>query len=212
MLSPIEYWNSMGLDLVVKRRGKRGGKVKPEIKDILNNGQSKNLFNFPRILYTNACSRNQEKLDALQILSDEFDIIAVTETWSSKNKNIALSNFISYETQRIHESGGGTVIFVRKQIPCVRYVNFRNNNSKKFEITWVIIRPCYLPKEVTVIAITCVYTPPNSEKSTQFELYESILSAFDKIKNKYVAPAFFMCGDFNRWNYAANIPKTTGMK
>lgn len=55
------------------------------------------------------------------------------------------------------ESGGGTALYIRNSFQCTRFNNFVHNNNEHFEITWVIVRPPYLPCSITVLALACVF-------------------------------------------------------
>lgn len=202
-VNPIYYWKLVGLHIRKRKRGKRGGKKKSGN----NMRKMTNSYNFPRIYYTNVCSLNTEKIDLLQVICDKYEILAISETWGSLIKNFTFPGFNVFECNRINKSGGGSAIFVKDGTPVVQYRNYMHNNSKQFEITWIITRPSYLPKEVTVIAIACIYFPPNSDKTAHFNLYEAIISGYDNISVKYTSPAFLIMGDFNRWKYADRIKK-----
>lgn len=208
------HWKSIGLKIKRRKRGTRGGRPR-NARDDLNVSKTttvRNSYNIPRIMYTNACSLNNDKLESLLVLSLEYDVIAVTETWSGENHLLNINNFIAYETQRRDKTGGGTVIFVRESIQCTRFNNYVNNNSNEFEITWVIVRPTYLPRNISVVAIACIYIPPNSNRGIQTNLYKSLNHAQENIRRKYSNPGFIILGDFNRWKYANSFSSCSNFK
>lgn len=211
-MNPAYFWKLTCSELIIKRRGKRGKrKAKSNLTSKEKESTVVNRYNFPRFFYTNACSLSNEKLDRLKLISDDYDIVCITETWGTSAKCLQLENFISFETQRRERCGGGTAIFVRNTFPCSSYRNYVFNNNCEFEITWTIVRPSFMPKSVTVIAIACVYFPPNIEANINQKLYKSLLSAFDNIKTKYVSPAFMIFGDFNKWKFLSNFTQSTGL-
>jgi len=117
-----------------------------------------------------------------------YDILAISETCENDVKHQYIPNFNIYKTSRTNKQGGGTALFVKKSIPYMRFKICRYNNSIEFAITWIIIKPFYLPKTVIVIAIPWAYLPPTSNKATQYNFYESLVNAVDNIKQKCVSP------------------------
>lgn len=147
----------------------------------------------------------------LQCLSVEYDVIAITETWCNACSDMVLYNFDVYASVR-SGIGGGTAIYVRSNLQSARFVNFIHNNSNEFEVTCTTIRPSYMPKTVSIIAIVCIYIPPNCNKSTQYKLFKSLTSLFENIRNKYAAPGFLILGDFNKWKYASSVSSALSLK
>ncbi len=202
------HWSIINLIIKKRKRGKRGGtntNLTRQKKTI------RSSYNFPRFLYTNACSLSSEKHDTLQWFSLDYDVICITETWNNGNRDLSLNNFQLYETCRI-EKGGGTAVYVRSDMHSAKYNNFIYNNSKDYEITCVTIRPNYMPRSVSVLAVVCVYVPPNSKKSVQFKLFHSLCSIYENIRQKYKEPCFVIQGDFNRWKFTNVFSNTTLLK
>jgi len=123
-------WKSIGLQIKRNRRGKRGGKIKTrcsqpnnsstvlQIKPVINQGLP-NKYSLPRVYYTNACSLSQDKLDNLLILSQNYDVLAISETWSNSSKKLSLPNFNVFECFRPHKTGGGVAILVKDTFPSI---------------------------------------------------------------------------------------------
>lgn len=199
------HWESIGLIIKIRRRRKRGRNSNRIRKTRI----IKNNYNIPRVFYNNACSLNEEKLEILSCIKSQYDIIAITETWSNEDTNMKLDNFNLYEKIRKNKIGGGAALFVWDNIQTTTFNNFIHNNSGEFDIIWCVLRPHYLPKSISVIAVACVYMPPNLSKQTEYKLFESLCNAYENISKKYVSPGFLICGDFNKWNFINNFLSAT---
>lgn len=91
-MDPVQFWNSIGLRIKIKRkRGKRGGKQhisknSPQLSGnplLTSNSSEKlqtNSYNRRKFFYMNACSLNPEKLDQFEVISNSVDVIAISET------------------------------------------------------------------------------------------------------------------------------------
>lgn len=145
-------------------------------------------------------------------VSDQFDVIAISETWCNSDSSVYLHNFNSFEKNRLGRIGGGVCVFVKKSIQSTRYSNYVHNNSTDFEITWVITRPTHLTRNITVIALCCVYLPPNLANSKQYDLFKALVSAYENISKKYIKTGFIITGDFNRWKFSASFRSSTSLK
>jgi hypothetical protein len=72
-----------------------------------------------RMLYTNACSINN-KWGEVEIAANDFAIIAVTETWLSRELDVAealLRKFTAYRVDRDDgRTGGGALLLVEQSL------------------------------------------------------------------------------------------------
>ncbi|CAH1246075.1 Hypp7649 [Branchiostoma lanceolatum] len=138
------------------------------------------------------------KMDEFQavISTSAVDVAVVTETWFTPNlpteaKDIPNYNLFSkcWSDRR----GGGVAVYTRCTIP-----------SKPLDIAvptdleyvWVQLRPHWLPRSVSSIALCAVYHPPNSTRDDV--LLEFLADSIDDVRRQYSGVGVVVLGDFNR--------------
>ena len=130
-----------------------------------NSGPSNVINNQVRCLSLNARSLVR-KLDELQVLATDMDLIAVTKTWLKPHifdcKLLPNLDFTIYRKDRIHRPGGGVMLAVRNNINCVR----RKDLECNAETLFCEIRPNSKRK----LLIAVFYRPPDSTLDTLKEL------------------------------------------
>ena len=94
------------------------------------------------------------------IYTKPVDIIAVTESWllnAIENRLFQLNNYNLFRKDRITGRGGGICIYIKKNIPCMRWSKFEND---RLECLWLYLRPKRLPRPFSGIVIAVIYHPP----------------------------------------------------
>ena len=128
------------------------------------------------------------KVDQLQIELSHFDVIALTETWLSENVStdeIMFHNYqVPFRKDRITNSYGGVIVYVKDNIPCKRRLDLEIDGV---ECIWL-----ELTLRNKTVLFSVFYRPPNSPAQTLVDIEISIDLAFDtNIGNIIVT------GDFN---------------
>ena len=128
------------------------------------------------------------KLDQIQIELSHFDVIALSESWLSDNVStdeILFQNFQRpFRKDRVENSYGGVIIYVKENIPCKRRLDLEIHG---LECIWLEIKL----KNKTIL-LSLVYRPPNSPAQTLADIENSIDLAYDTNIGNIV-----ITGDFN---------------
>ncbi len=125
------------------------------------------------------------------------DIIFVTETWLSENipnEAIHIDDFNVFRKDRIVMRGGGVAFYIKDDFP-VR-IRFDLSN-KSVECLWVTLRPKWLPRKISRIALACVYLPPSMSLNDVDGFYDYFQSCYDILTTESRDTAFIIAGDFN---------------
>ena len=128
------------------------------------------------------------KLDQIQIELSHFDVFAQSESWLSENVSTEEILFQNYQRpfrkDRVENSYGGVIIYVKENIPCKRILDLEIDG---FECIWLEIKL----KNKTIL-LSLVYRPLNSPAQTLADIENSIDFACDiNIGNIVIT------GDFN---------------
>ena len=150
----------------------------------------------PRIFLSNACSLFN-KMDELEVVlqHNQVDIAVVTESWF-KSENEGISQVNEYKTYNKNREGkdcGGIMVLIKKDIPC----SVIQVDTADLEITWLAVRPVWLPRQFGIIIMAAVYFPPKSLAATRDKLIDHIVSTVQLLQTKYTNPGFVILGDFN---------------
>ena len=145
-----------------------------------------------KIYYTNGRSiRN--KIDLLRALASEenFDIIAITESWLDLAGNhfkpeVEIEGFNMFHTDRNRKRGGGVIIYIKDNLQCC--VNSTIKLDDNTESLWLNVKE---GKNKLVIGL--LYRPPNLSKEASNLLWQEIERA---CRSKHVC----IMGDFNYRN------------
>ena len=131
------------------------------------------------------------KVDELQVLATNMDVLAITETWLTPVINsceiLPNMNFTIHRRDRFEHNnkrGGGVLLAVRNTVPCVR----RPDLETSAEINVCELRPSCEKK----ILMTVFYRPPSSDylylKEFMKFLDQASRAKFDQL---------LIVGDFN---------------
>lgn len=154
-----------------RKLGNRGGgKEDTRVKDL-------NRKSSLKIYYTNSRSlRNKiEELRAIAV-SEEIDVICISETWANLEKNHIRTEFLinGYKLFNVDRSnnrkGGGVIIYIKDNLnSCIKSDIKTCTNS---ETVWVEIR-----SGRNNILLGVVYRPPNLDRINSRIIYEEISKA-----------------------------------
>ena len=144
------------------------------------------------------------KVDELYALVSvtKSQLVLVTETWLNDNipdevaqvpgmtlirKDRALNN-------GVRGRGGGVAVFVDNNI----HVKHRMDiSTSPFECLWVILRPQWLPRAISRIAVAVVYLPPSMSSEDLDRFYDYFYDCYDKLISESSDLSFIVAGDFN---------------
>ena len=141
-------------------------------------------------LYMNARSI-VNKVDELQVLATNMDVLAITETWLTPVINsceiLPNMNFTIHRRDRFEHNnkrGGGVLLGVRNTVPCVR----RPGLETSAEIVVCELRPSCKKK----ILMAVFYRPPSSDY-----LYLKEFMKFLDQASRAKCDQLLIVGDFN---------------
>ena len=127
------------------------------------------------------------------------DIICITETWLTDHipddpVNINGYSIVRKDRSSDSNNGGGTCLYIKETIPFKPRFDLSHN---LIECVWVTIRPNWLPRSISRIAIATIYLPPSTTNSVIDEFYDYLCDCFDKLTLESTETAFIITGDFN---------------
>ena len=137
------------------------------------------------------------KTDELElvVITNDIDIACITETWLKEtvpDKAVAVSGMTLVRNDRTYGTGGGVALYVNNKIP---FKIRKDLNDPLFECQWVTLRPKWLPRAISKIAVCCVYLPPSHSEIDSF--YDYFYNCYDKLCTESPNSAFIVSGDFN---------------
>ena len=153
----------------------------------------------PNVMVLNARSIFN-KVDELKAHIENYksDILFVTETWlteSIPNEAVNISSFNIFRKDRTIARGGGVAIYIKDDIPVK--TRFDLNSSLTIECLWITIRPKWLPRKISRVALACVYLPPSILHEDVDYFYDYFQSCYDILTAESCDTAFIIAGDFN---------------
>ena len=126
------------------------------------------------------------------------DVIMVTETWLTiaiPDEALHFHGFIIFRKDRPTRRGGGVVIYIRESIPYKIRVDLCNLD---YECLWITtIRPKWLPRKISKLALACVYLPPSMNIEAVESLYECCCYSNDILISGSPSTSIIIAGDFN---------------
>ena len=129
-------------------------------------------------------------LHILFLISKESLYIHLKET--VPDKAVAVSGMTLVRNDRTYGTGGGVALYVNNKIP---FKIRKDLNDPLFECQWVTLRPKWLPRAISKIAVCCVYLPPSHSEIDSF--YDYFYNCYDKLCTESPNSAFIVSGDFN---------------
>ncbi|KAK4829639.1 hypothetical protein QYF61_005850 [Mycteria americana] len=123
-----------------------------------------------KCLYTNARSmgNKREELEAI-VHQENYDIIAITETWwdDSHNWSATMDGYEIFRRDRQGRRGGGVALYVRECLDSLEL----NDGDDRVECLWVRIRG--KAKKADIVVGIC-YRPPNQDEATDELFYKQL--------------------------------------
>ena len=152
----------------------------------------------PNILYLNARSLFN-KIDELSVIINQqnADVIMVTETWLTDaipDAALHISGFTIVRRDRSSRRGGGVAIYIRESLP---FKIRPDCNNPDYECLWITLRPKWLPRKISKLALACVYLPPSMNTETIERFYEYVCQCYDSLISESPDTAITVTGDFN---------------
>lgn len=165
---------------------------------IFSHSSPSSIRSLPNVMVLNARSIFN-KVDELKVHIENYksDIVFITETWLSEsipNEAIHIDGFNVFRKDRTEMRGGGVAIYIKDDVP----VKIRSDlNDKCVECLWVTLRPKWLPRKISRIALACVYLPPSISPNDLEVFYVYFQSCYDILSTESCDTAFIVAGDFN---------------
>lgn len=141
-----------------------------------------------RIAHLNICSlKSREHFTLLKdsVVSNNFDIFTISETWldsSVNNESIHIPGYTLYRQDRgPHKPGGGLCVYIKKNYKVSSLENVSSVSDNNFQQLWLKVQSrCYKS-----FVICTVYRPPSTPLNfiddLANSLIESLLSGLDVI-------------------------------
>ncbi len=192
-----------------QRWGKRGG-LRAKLK------LTPHWLPLPSIFLANVQSL-ANKMDKLRLCITNnkqimnSNVMIFTETWLNSRFPDSATELARHHTHRADRTaddcrktrGGGLCIYKNKDW-CTNSVITKRHCSPNVEFLMVKCRPYYVPRELTSVIVTSVYTPPDARaKLAMKELH----AATSKQQTTHPEAAFIFAGDFNYSNLNTVLPK-----
>ena len=95
---------------------------------------------------------------------------------------------------RTISKGGGVAIYISNNIPARIYSQF---SQSTFECLWVILRPRWLPRSISPLAVAVVYLPPSMTSEDIEQFYDYFYNCYDTLISESPNTSFIVVGDFN---------------
>ncbi|XP_035697779.1 uncharacterized protein LOC118430852 [Branchiostoma floridae] len=141
-------------------------------------------------------------MDELSLIlnSSEAHIAVVTETWFSEDlpaEATSIEGYSVFRRDRPNKRGGGVAVFVNNSITAKPL----NLVPAGLECLWIQLRPHWLPRSVSSIALCAVYHPPNSSRDD--DLLDFLSDSIDDVRRQYPGVGVVVLGDLNRLDVSA---------
>lgn len=136
---------------------------------------------------------NREKFNELKLIAQNYDLIMLTETWFTVDKECLynLDGFCLHTCNRANRrSGGGVAIYARNTISVKNLDKFSNRSISAY---WMLMQQERQPPIIFVI----LYHPPGLPVKSKEQTIEHIISNISKHLKKYPTAKIFITGDFN---------------
>ena len=152
------------------------------------NSDLRKYFNRFTIAHINARSlcKSIEELREI-IYKTNFDAIAISETWLTKNSphhRFELDNYTVFRSDRKDKRGGGVLWYIRDHYKAKVIKTFSSGVTP--EMLWIEVSAAGKK-----LALGCLYRPPKLPYGVFANLYESLMSIYVKYEHT------ILVGDFN---------------
>ena len=126
------------------------------------------------------------------------DIVMVSETWLSDDipdealHFPGISGLSVVRNYRVNKRGGGVAVFIKDTIPFKLCHDFI---SQDHECLWIILRPKWLPRSISKLALACAYLPPSLDSGATEDFYDYFCNCYDMLTSD--SPNIAIVADFN---------------
>ncbi|KAI8522201.1 hypothetical protein Bbelb_019550 [Branchiostoma belcheri] len=137
------------------------------------------------------------KMDEFQLVlsTSAIDVAVVTETWFTPSLPLGatdIPNFNQFSKCRSDRRGGGVAVYTKHTIPSKP---LDVAVPTELECVWVHLRPHWLPRSVSSIALCAVYHPPNSTSDNA--LLDFLSDSIDDVRRQYPGVGVVVLGYLN---------------
>ncbi len=189
---------SKGLKLNYFERSIRNNLIRIPLVDAQDIPNSNNERRLPNVLILNTrslVSKTDELANFVELYKS--NLVFVTETWlcdKIPDEAIQLPGMTSIRKDRIGGRGGGVVLYISNSIPTKTRHDF---SQSPFECLWAILRPTWLPRCISRIAVAVAYLPPSTTSEDVERFYDYFYSCYDILTSESPSTSFIIAGDFN---------------
>ena len=124
-------------------------------------------------------------------------MICLTETWlhqSISDHGLSLPDYVLFRNDRLSSVGDGLCMYVNAKLHCRRLADFE---SPSIESLWLSIRPCYLPRSISIILLAVIYLSTSAGAMENTELYDHIQLNVESCLSRHPDALVMVTGDFN---------------
>jgi hypothetical protein len=142
-----------------------------------NNDKPKHAKPLPNVMLLNARSLIN-KIDELEIVvgKNDIDIVCISETWFKETVPDEAVTCSGMTLGRTYGTGGGVALYVNSKIP---FKIRKDLHDRSFECQWVTLRPKWLPRVISKIAVCCVLYHLVKVRQTVFMI--TFINCYDKL-------------------------------
>ncbi len=177
---PVRITSRKGLKLNYSERSIRNNVIRIPLVDAQDIPNSNNERRLPNVLILNTrslVSKTDELANFVELYKS--NLVFVTETWlcdKIPDEAIQLPGMTSIRKDRIGRRGGGVVLYISNSIPTKTRHDF---SQSPFECLWAILRPTWLPRCISRIAVAVAYLPPSTTSEDVERFYDYFYSCYD---------------------------------
>ena len=145
---------------------------------------------------TRSLVRKRDELANL-VKAYNSSLVFIPETWlcdKIPNEAIPLPGMTVIIKDTTASKGGGVAIYISNKIPAKTHSEFYQSS---FECLWVILRPIWLPRSISRLAVTVVYLPPSMTSEDIEQFYDYFYNCYDTLISESPNTSFIVVGDFN---------------
>jgi hypothetical protein len=147
----------------------------------------------PSIYLHNIRSLNLEKYNELKVLAKHYDLIFLTESWLTSDKE-RLYNIDGFKLHTCHRAnkrtGGGVAVYARDTLSVQKLCTYSERSVSAY---WFMIHQANMP----LVIFAVIYHPLCLPKLSKDGTADHIISTVSKLLHKHSSAKLFICGDFN---------------
>ncbi len=167
-----------------------------DAQDIPNSNNERRLPNVLILNTSSLVSKTDELANFVELYKS--NLVFVTETWlcdKIPDEAIQLPGMTSIRKDRIGRRGCGVVLLFPIASPPKHDMIFLNHLSNAS--AWDILRPTWLPRCISRIAVAVSYLPPSTTSEDVERFYDYFYGCYDILISESPRTSFIIAGDFN---------------